>query len=167
MLIFSSCQASIPTFSKHYSKWKAVSIKFRKTFQEKRLSIEKIWQITHKTISWIFWLHKNIFITLTIFRGYPWNIFETEIRGMFFEYSGNIALWLLEFAKRPTIVISKSYTLIEKQLFHWELFKKYFPSKCSLNVPWMPGTLQRWGNTQRIFPEYCVPAGQRLISKYS
>ena len=24
--------------------------------------------------------------------GYPWNIFETEIRGMFFDYSGNIAL---------------------------------------------------------------------------
>ena len=32
------------------------------------------------------------FYNLTIFRGYPWNIFETEIRGMFFEYSGNIAL---------------------------------------------------------------------------
>ena len=23
----------------------------------------------------------------------------------------------------------------------------------------MPGTLQRGGNTQRILPEYCVPAG--------
>ena len=26
----------------------------------------------------------------------------------------------------------------------------------------MPGTLQCWGNTQRVFPEYCVLAGIRL-----
>ena len=32
----------------------------------------------------------------------------------------------------------------------------------------MPGTLQRWGKTQQIFPEYCVPAGNscRKVLKY-
>ena len=85
---------------------------------------------------------------------------------MFFEYSGNIALWLLEFTKRSTFVIIKSYTfttkaiLTQKQFFHWEFFKKYFPLKCSLNVPWMPGTWQHLGNIQRIFLEYCLPAGK-------
>ena len=29
---------------------------------------------------------------LIIFRENPWNIFETEIRGMLLEYSGNITL---------------------------------------------------------------------------
>ena len=38
-------------------------------------------------------------MTLQYSGGYPWNIFETEIRGMFFEYSGNIVLRLLDFAK--------------------------------------------------------------------
>ena len=52
------------------------------------------------------WKH---FYNLTIFRGYPWNIFETEICGMLLEYSGNIALWLLKFAKRLTFVFVKSY----------------------------------------------------------
>ena len=47
---------------------------------------------------------------MAIFRGYPWNIFEIEIHGMFREYSGIIALRLLEFAKRSTFVVVKSYT---------------------------------------------------------
>ena len=102
------------------------------------------------------WKH---FSNLTIFRGYPWNIFETEIRGMFFEYSWNTALWLLEFAKRSTLFSSNHLFLTQKSLFHWEFVKKYFPWKCSVNVPWMSGTLQRWGNAQRIFPEYCLLAG--------
>ena len=83
---------------------------------------------------------------------------------MFLEYSGNIILWLLEFAKRSTFVISYCYwstsLLTQKQHFHRELLKKSFLLKCSLNVSWMSRTLQRWGNKQRIFPEYCVPAGQ-------
>ena len=60
------------------------------------------------------WKH---FYDLTIFRGYPWNIFETEICGMFFEYSGNIALWLLELAKRSTFVFAKSYIFNTKITF--------------------------------------------------
>ena len=104
------------------------------------------------------WKH---FYNLTIFRGYPWNIFifETEICGMFFEYSENIALWLLEFAKRSTFFSSNDTFLIQKELFHREFVKKYFPWKCSLNVPWMSRTLQRGDNTQLIFLEYCMPVG--------
>ena len=54
--------------------------------------------------------------------------------------------------------------LTQKQLFHRKLFKKSFPLKCSLNIPWMSRTLLRWGHTQRIFPEYCVPAGLLSIA---
>ena len=60
------------------------------------------------------WKH---FYNLTIFQGYPWNIFETEICRMFFEYSGNIALWLLEFSKRSTFVFVKSYIFNTKTTF--------------------------------------------------
>ena len=42
ILFFSSCQASIWNFSKHYSIWKMVSITFRKTVQKRRLPILKI-----------------------------------------------------------------------------------------------------------------------------
>ena len=42
ILFFSSCQASIRNFSKHYSIWKMVSITFRKTIQKRRLPILKI-----------------------------------------------------------------------------------------------------------------------------
>ena len=56
-----SCQGSMRTFSKHYSKCKTVSIKFRKILQERRLP--NFHRITHKTIFWTFWLLK-IFLCL-------------------------------------------------------------------------------------------------------
>ena len=59
---------------------------------------------------------KNIFI--------PWNIFEIDIRGMFLEYSENITSRLLEFVKRWTFVIIKSYTLNAKNNFSIENFLK-------------------------------------------
>ena len=52
-------------------------------------------------------------------------MFKIEISGMFFEYSGNTALWLLEFAKKSTFVIIKSYTLNTKTTF---------PSRIFLNI---------------------------------
>ena len=58
---------------------------------------------------------KNIFRTL--FRGNPWNIFETDIREMLLEYSGNTTLLLLEFGKRSTFVIIKSYIFNTKTTF--------------------------------------------------
>ena len=119
---FTSSEGSMQNFSKHYSKCKTVSVKFRKTFQEKRLPILKFWQgKTHKHFL-NFLTSKNIFITLNIpgiYLKYFWNR-----RGMFLQYSGNITSWLLEFAKRSTFVIIKTYTLTQKQLFHRELFKK-------------------------------------------
>ena len=59
---------------------------------------------------------KNIFI--------PWYIFEIDIRGMFLEYSENITSRLLEFVKRWTFVITKSYTLNAKNNFSIENFLK-------------------------------------------
>ena len=60
------------------------------------------------------WKH---FYNLTVLREYPGNIFETKICGMFFEYSGNIGLWLLEFAKSSTFVFVKSYIFNKKTTF--------------------------------------------------
>ena len=54
---------------------------------------------------------------------------------MFLEYSGNITSGLLKFAKDQHLLLSNHTLLTQTQLFHRELFKKYFSSKCSLNVP--------------------------------
>ena len=87
------------------------------------------------------------FYYLTIFRGYHWNSFETEIRGMFFEYSGNITSWLLEFAKRSTFVIVKSYILNTKTIFPSRIFYKIFSFKmfpgCSEDCN-VEGTLSKY-----------------------
>ena len=41
-------------------------------------------------------------------------------------------------------LLSSNHTVLtQKQLFDREFFEKYFPLTCSLNAPWMPGTLQR------------------------
>ena len=49
-----SYQGSMRTFSKHYSKCEMVSIKFRKTLQERRLPILNVHRMIHKTIFWTF-----------------------------------------------------------------------------------------------------------------
>ena len=131
--IFTSCQGSMRTFSKHYSKCKTVSIKFRKTLQERRLPILKFSQDNPQNNFLNFLTSKNIFITLQ----YSGDI-ETDNRGMFLEYSGNITKWLLEFAERSTFVIIKSYTFNTKATFPSRTFKKIFSlkmfTKCSLDV---------------------------------
>ena len=99
---------------------------------------------------WNFHRITHISHNLIIFRRYPWNIFETKICGIFFEYSGNIALWSLEFVKGSTFVIVKSYIFNTKTIFHLEIFKNHSPLKCSLNVSGMSRTWQNWGNTQGI-----------------
>ena len=98
--------------------------KVQKNIQEMRLP--KFHRITHKTMFWTFWLHKKYIHNLKIFQEYPWNDFETDIRGMFFEYSGNITLRLLEFAKRSIFVIIKSCTFHTKTTFSSKTFKKFF-----------------------------------------
>ena len=110
--IFTSFQGSMRTFSKHYSKSKTVSIKFQKALQEKRLPILKFSQDNPQ----------KYFQNFTVFQGYSWNFFETDIRGMFLEYSGNITLWSLEFAKRSTFVIIKSYPFNTKATFPSSIF---------------------------------------------
>ena len=116
-----SYQGSMRTFSKHYSKCEMVSIKFRKTLQERRLPILNVHRIIHKTIFWTFDF-KKCFHNFTKFRGYPWNIFETDICGTFLECSGNTTSWLLKFAKRSTFVIIKSYTFNIKTNFPSRVF---------------------------------------------
>ena len=108
-------------------------------------------------------LQKHIH-NLKIFQEYAWNDFETDFRRMFLEYFENITLWLLEFAKRSTFVIIKSWTFNTKKNFHRRHFRNSFSIKCSLNVPWMSWTMQCWGNTQRIFLEYCVPAKKYIYA---
>ena len=78
---------------------------------------------------------------------------------MFLEYSQTLLRNYWNLPKDQHLLLSNHTLLTQKQLFHRELLKKSFPLKCSLNAPWMSRTLQHWGNTQRIFPEYCVPAG--------
>ena len=45
-------------------------------------------------------------------------------------------------------------------MFSIEYFFKYVPLKCSPNVPHRTRISPLWGNTQRIFLEYCVSAGK-------
>ena len=106
--------------------------KVQKNIQEMRLP--KFHRITHKTMFWTFWLHKKYIHNLKIFQEYPWNDFETDIRGMFFEYSGNITLRLLEFAKRSILLLSNHALFTQKQLFHRKLLRNSFSLKCSLDV---------------------------------
>ena len=157
--IFTSCQGSMRTFSKHYSKCKTVSIKFRKTLQERRLPILKFSQDNPQNNFLNFLTSKNIFITLQ----YSGDILGIFLKQTFVECSSNILETLLRdywnLPKDQHFLLSNHTLLTQKQLFQRELLKKVFPLKGSLYVPWMCQTLQRWGNTQRIFPEYCVLAG--------
>ena len=132
---FNNCQASIWTFSKHYSKWKTVSIKFKKTFQERRLPANIKNFTTQKTIFCTFWLYENIFITLQ----YSGNILGIFLKEKFVECSSNILETLLcDYWNLPKgqHLFSSNYTfLTQKQPFHQEFVKKYFSWKCSLIVP--------------------------------
>ena len=134
----------------HYSKCKNVSIKFRKILQERRLPILIFSHDNPQKIFLNFLNPKNIFTALQ----YSRDILGIFLKQTLMECSSNIletiTSWLLGSAKIPEFC----WTL------HWEFSKNYFPLKCSLNVPWMSRTLQNCGNTQRIFPEYYVPAGQ-------
>ena len=84
--IFTSCQGSMGTFSKHYSKCKTVSIKFRKTLQERRLSILKSSQDNPQNKFLNFLTSKNIFITLQ----YYGDILGILLKQTFVECSSNI-----------------------------------------------------------------------------
>ena len=148
---FNSCQGSMWTFSKHYSKCKAVSIRFRKTLQERRLPILKFSQDNLKNNFLNFLTSKDILITLQ----YSRDILRIFLKQAFVECFSNILenlflnYWNLP--KDKHLLLSNHTLLTQKQLFDIQLFKKYFPLKYFLNVLWMSRTLQRWGKTQRIF----------------
>ena len=140
--IFTGCQGSMRIFSKHYSKCKTVSVKFRKTLQERRLLILTFSQGNQLNNFLNFLTSKNVFINLQ----YPGGNLGIFLKQTFVECSSNILETLLRdywnLSKDQHLLLSNHTCLIQKQLFHREHFKKYFPLKCSLNVAWMSRTLQ-------------------------
>ena len=139
--IFTGCQGSMRTFSKLYSKFNTVSIKFRKTLQKKRLPILKFSQDNPQNNFLNFLTSKNIFITLQ----YSGDTFGIVLKQTLVECSSNIMKILLRdyqiLPKERYFLLSNHTFLTQKQLFHRELFKKSFPLKClflykcSLDVP--------------------------------
>ena len=112
--IFTICQESMRTFSKHYSKCKTVSTMFRKTLQEWRLP-------TFKTFN--FFTSKRIFITLQ----YSGDILGIIMKQTFVECSSNVLETILcdywNLPKDQHFLLSNQTLLTQKQLFHRELFK--------------------------------------------
>ena len=89
--IFASYQGSMRAFSKHYSKRKTVSVKFRKTLQERRLPILKFSQDNLQNNFLNFLTSKNVFITLQ----YSGDILEIFLKQTFLKCSSNILETLL------------------------------------------------------------------------
>ena len=119
--IFTSCQGSMRTFSKHYSKCKTVSIKFRKTLQERKLPILKFSQDNPQINFLNFLTSKNIFITLQ----YSGDILRIFLKQAFVECSSNTLEILLHdnwnLPKDQQLLLSNHTILTQKQLFHREL----------------------------------------------
>ena len=115
--IFTSCQGSMGTFSKHYSKCKTVSIKFRKTLQERRLPILKFSQNNPQNNFLNFLTSKNIFITLQ----YSGDILGIFLKQTFVECSSNILETLLRdywnLPKDQHLLLSNHTLLTQKKLF--------------------------------------------------
>ena len=164
--IFTSCQGSMRIFSRHYSKCNTVSIKFRKTLQERRLPILKFSQDNPKNNLLNFLTSKDILITLQYSRDILGIFSKQTFVECFSNILENLFLNYWNLPKDKHLLLSNHTLLTQKQLFDIQLFKEYFPLKCLLNVLWMSRTLQRWGNTQRIFPEYCMRAGFLISRSY-
>ena len=124
---------------KHYSNWKTVSIQFRKTLRGRRLPILKLPQNSPQNNFLNILTSWKYFHNLTIL----WGILGIFLKQKFVEWSLNILETLLcdywNLPKDQHLLLSNHTLLTQKQLFHWEFFKKHFSLKCSLNVPWIPG----------------------------
>ena len=87
--------------------------------------------------------YKNIFKTLQ----YSGDILGIFLKQKFLQCFSNVLETLLcdywNLPKDQHSLSSNRTLLIQKQLFHREFLKKYFPLTCSPNVPLMPGTLKR------------------------
>ena len=142
----------------------------RKTLQERRLPILKFSQDKRENNFLNFLNSKNIFITYENLI----NCYKIFITGISLEHFWNRHLWniprifwkhyfvVTNLPKIQHLLLSNHTLLAQKLFFHLELFKKPFPLKCLLNVPWMFWTLQRSGKTQRIFSEYYIQAGLNM-----
>ena len=110
---FTSCQGSMRTFSKHYSKCKRVSIKFRKTLQKRILLILKSSQDNPQNNFLNFLSSKNISITLKNSR----DILGIFLKQTFIECPSNILETLLRdywnLPKDQHLLLS-NYTLLTK-----------------------------------------------------
>ena len=122
------------TFSKHYSKFKMVSINFRKTLQERRLQISTFWQDNPQNHVLNFLTSKNIFITLQ----YSRDMLGIILKQTFVECSTNILETLLRdygnLPKDQHLLLPNHTLLTQKQLFHQELFNSP-NAQCSLDIP--------------------------------
>ena len=84
--IFTRCQGSMRTFSKHYSKYTTLLLKFRKISHERGLPISKFSQNNPQNNFLNILASKNIFITLQ----YSGDIIGIFLRQTFVECSLNI-----------------------------------------------------------------------------
>ena len=94
-----------------------------KHFERGEWQYENFHRITHKTIFWTFWLHKNIFITLQ----YSGNILGIFLKQKFVECSSNILETLLcDYWNLPKDqhLSSSNHTLLTKNNFSIENFFK-------------------------------------------
>ena len=111
--IFTSCQGSMRTFSKHYPKRKRVSIKFRKTLQDRRLPTLKISQDNPQYSFLNFLTSENVFITLQ----YSGNILGIFLKHTLVKCSSNILETLAVF----TLSLHKYDVYIKCQVLHYKI----------------------------------------------
>ena len=147
------------SFSKHYSKGKKVLVKFKK--REEILPMSKISQDNLQNNFLNFLTSKSIFITLQCYGG----ILRIFLKQTLVKCFSNILEAILHdnwnLPNDQQLLLLNHNLLTQKQLFHQGLLY-FFSLKCSLNVAWVSWTVQRWGNTQRMFQEYCVSGGLML-----
>ena len=119
-------QGSMQTFSKHYFKYKTVSIMFRKTLQERILPILKFSQYNGKNNVFHFLTSKSFFVTLK-YSGDSLGIFlKQTLVECSEEHSKNITSWLLDFVKKSTFISINLCTFNTKTTFHRKPFNKIF-----------------------------------------
>ena len=124
--VFTSCQGSMRTFSKHYSKCKTASIKSEKHCQRGDCQYEHFHRITHKTIFLNFLTSKNFFITLQ----YYGDVLEIFLKQTFVECFSNILETLLcdycILPKDKHLLLSNHTLLAQKQLSLENFLKNIF-----------------------------------------
>ena len=149
--IFISCKDRCKSFQN-------ITLNVKRFQRDETLNI-KFSQDNPQNIFLNFLTSKKIFIILQ----YSRDIFGICLKQTFVNCPLNILGTLLRdywtLTKYQHLLLSKHTLLVQKQLSHGEIFEKNSRLKCFLNIPWMSRKLQRWRNTQEIFPEYYVPVG--------